>query len=281
MSNPQPVCLVVSAPESAANGAEYLFDRVIRPAIERAGLAPLHIGAQVTTASLREQLALAEVAVIDLSESGHRPLYSMGVREALHPARTQYICAAGADPAETPSSGTVLKYQLDDTGALVECFALRTALEEGLRQGVIAAAPGDPSGDPLVRLLQSWPTPLIARLKTDVFRRQVDYSPYWRKRLKAPAWRATQGPDGNKVSSRPSRGVNPRYWSICCSLTGPWMPGSRSWLSCRVYRRSCARRSWYRNSSVLRSIGWVATSRHSPCWVTCWCGRARVQKPVR
>ena len=179
MPNLRPVCLVVSAPESSGVDADYLFHRTLGPAIERAGLRPQRVGAQDTTTSLREQLSLAEVAVIDLSGNGHQSLYGMGVRDALHPARTQYIHTAGTVAVEAPSAARVLVYDIDDAGAIVDCDAFRAALQEGLLRRMPAAAPGDP----MVRLLQPWSTPLIARLKTDVFRRQVEYSPYWRQRL--------------------------------------------------------------------------------------------------
>lgn len=192
----KPLCLVVmpmhqSGAEPSGRGHfDCVFEQAVAPAVEAAGMLVVRAEdpqfAGTGSSVLLDQLALADLAVVDVSMGGAHALYSLGVRAALRPEdETLLIFAQMYPPGPAVDTSDALSYLLDPQGGFgeTEAASLRAALQHRILSRASRAGSRRVADNPLVRLLQAWRPPLIARLKTDVFRDQVIYSNRYKQRL--------------------------------------------------------------------------------------------------
>lgn len=180
-----PLCFVLmpfGTKRDPAGGPAINFDRIyelgIRPAVEQAGLQPIRADEERTGSIIHkpmfERLLLCEYAVADLTTANANVFYELGVRHTARPSATQAIYASHqpipfdvnflrAMPCEL---GEDNRFGEHEANAVCENLAARLIQ---LRRVAVEEAAID---SPLFQLLGEW-KPDLARLKTDMFRSQV------------------------------------------------------------------------------------------------------------
>lgn len=157
-----------------------VYDQLIAPAIQAAGLEPVRADDDMTGGIVHkpmfERLILCEYAVADLTFANANVFYELGVRHAVRPYSTVLIFAAGTRLPFDVALDRGLPYSLSSAGGPTDVDAARARLADRL------VAARDASVDsPVFQLIEGFPD--ISRLKTDVFRDQVRYSAAWKARL--------------------------------------------------------------------------------------------------
>lgn len=161
------------------------FDKVwkdlIEPAIRDAGLDPIRADEEqaggIIHKAMFERLILCQYAVADLTTANANVLYELGVRHGIKPRHTTLVFASNTGPLPfdvAPLRG--LPYQLGNDGLPSDIDTDR----RNLTQRLLDARAGD-NDSPLWQLLDGFPD--IQHEKTDVFRKQVDYSRDIKNRL--------------------------------------------------------------------------------------------------
>ena len=133
---------------------------------------------------------LCDVAVADLTTANANVYYELGVRHAVRPFTTVLVFADGVPlPFDFPARGAVSR-TTSTTAAALAPEEDRRALTERLVETIQQPRPiGD---SPIFPLLDMMAPPHISRLRTDVFRDEVEYSADRKEELRRA--RAT-GPD--------------------------------------------------------------------------------------
>lgn len=228
---PPPLCFVAMPfgvkPDGRGGSVDFdaVYDEVIAPAVEAAGMRPLRADEELVGGLIHkpmfERLILADYAVADVTTANPNVFYEIGVRHAVRPHTTVLVAA---DVTRTPfdlAPDRVRTYALDARGQPADAAAGRAAIAQALE---FAREPSTDS--PVFQLVESLPTPDISRLKTDVFRTEAEYSLDAKRRLAAArAEGRTPSTRSSRASARstPSR---PGCSSTCCSRTAGPAPGS-------------------------------------------------------
>ncbi len=191
----KPICLVVfpvgQSDDSPLDRSHFdrVFERAVGPAAEAMGMLAIRADDSMVSVTggsvLLDQLALADFALIDVSAGGARALYSLGVRAALHAGSNQLMFAETHPPGFAVDTQDAVRYRQNSEGEFgeAEAVSLRVALQRRMPTQFGGAGRQGGADNPLARLLLPWRPPLIARLKTDVFRDQVVYSHVLKERL--------------------------------------------------------------------------------------------------
>lgn len=151
-----------------------IYDLIIEPAIDGAGLEPIRADREVTGGIIHkpmfERLLLCDFAVADLTAANANVFYELGVRHATRPHTTLPIFA---DHHRIPFDVQMLRgfpYKLGERNELTEERAkeisesLRKRLSELRAVAHEAAAPDSP----LVQLLEGYRCPDVSHLRTDI-----------------------------------------------------------------------------------------------------------------
>jgi len=160
-----------------------IYADIIAPAIEDVGFDALRADEEgsggVIHGAMFERLVLSEYAIADLTIHNPNVYYELGVRHGVRPQSTVPISARDRLPFDVAHVSTVL-YALDEKGRPKDAARARKALAARLDQ----AKNGDNPDSPLFRYAQGWlQAPQVAHEKTDTFRRDVDYSRGFKRRL--------------------------------------------------------------------------------------------------
>jgi len=126
-----------------------------------------------------ERLMLCDYAVADLTTANPNVLYELGIRHGARPRSTVLIFARGTRLPFDVAPLRGLPYNLDQFGAPSAANDDRKALAERL----VACRQAD-EDSPLFQLITEWPRPDLAHLKTDEFRKLVQYSQDYKERLR-------------------------------------------------------------------------------------------------
>ncbi len=191
VDDPRPLCFVLmpfgTKPDPGSKMSinfDAIYEKVIRPAIEASGLKAIRADEEkvggIIHKPMFERLILCDYAVADLTTANPNVYYELGVRHAMRPWSTVLIFADGVRLPFDLGPLRGLPYHLNQAGDTVDAEADRDKLAEQLR-----AARREVTDSPLFQLLDDLPRPDISRLKTDVFREQVEYSNALRERLAA------------------------------------------------------------------------------------------------
>lgn len=204
----KPFCFVLmpfgSKPDDAGRVIDFnrIFDEILAPAIGAAGLEVVRADREMTGGIIHkamfERLMLCDFAVADLSTANPNVFYELGIRHGIRPHSTVLTFGHGSRLPFDVSPLRGLPYHLDAQGlpasAATDAKALTARLE----------ACREPEEDsPLFQLVNEWPRPDIARLKTDRFRELVTYSRTIQATLRAA--RA----QGEKAVAAVERGLDP------------------------------------------------------------------------
>jgi hypothetical protein len=188
---PPPLCFVLMpfGTKKDAAGRVTNFDsvyrQVIAPGVKQAGLDPIRADEEKIGGTIQkpmfERLMLCPYAVADITGANPNVFYELGIRHALRPASTAIVFL----------EGTVIPFDI----ALVRGIAYRTdgagePLEPESGAAAIAAQLGTARNtlhddSPLFQLIDDLPHLPIDHAKTDIFRKQVEYSQKYKERLGA------------------------------------------------------------------------------------------------
>lgn len=187
----RPLCFVLmpfGRKADPASGLTIDFDavygRLIRPAIEAAGLEPIRADEEqaggIIHKPMFERLILCEFAVADLTAANANVYYELGVRHAVRPRSTVQIFAAGTRLPFDLGPLRGLPYGVDPAGLPAAPEADGEKLAGLLRA---ARARAEDTDSPIFQLVDGMAPPDISRLRTDVFRERVAYSARQKERL--------------------------------------------------------------------------------------------------
>jgi hypothetical protein len=171
------------------------FDRIyleiIKPAVEDAGLEPIRADEETVGGIIHkpmfERLMLCDYAVADLTTANANVFYELGIRHGIRPHSTVLIFGKGMRLPFDVAPLRGLPYGIDAQGAPETPDADRKVLAERL---LTCKNPVEDS--PLFQLVTDWPKPDLARLKTDSFRKLVEYSQQCKERLRAARERGVE-----------------------------------------------------------------------------------------
>ncbi len=184
----QPLCFVLMpfGRKPGTGGATIDFDAVynslIKPAIETAGLVPLRADEEqaggIIHKPMFERLILCEFAVADLTTANANVFYELGVRHSVKPSTTMLMFAA--DGTRLPFDVAPLRtlpYRLGPDGTPSAAEEDRDKLAE-----LLVAARSGATDSPVFQLVEGFPD--IQHIKTDVFRTRVEYSELIKDKLR-------------------------------------------------------------------------------------------------
>jgi hypothetical protein len=205
----RPFCFVLMpfGKKPNAAGSEIDFDAVysnlIAPAIAEAGLEPIRADHEVVGGLIHkpmyERLVLCEYAVADLTTANANVFYELGLRHAARPCST--ILLFSKDGKQLPFDVGPLRaipYELHADGTPANVDTTKTTLVQSLREARKAAAEDPIPDSPVFHLVEGYPSD-IAHAKTDIFRKQVQYSA---EKKRALALARQQGVEALRVCER-------------------------------------------------------------------------------
>ena len=185
----RPLCFVLmpfGIKKDPGNGLDIDFDAIyelgIRPGIEGAGMDPIRADEERTGGIIHkpmfERLMLCDFAVADLTTANANVFYELGVRHAVRAATTLTIFASNQKIPFDLNYLRSLPYFLGENGQFgpEQASALALNILKRLTELKDLQSKGDVKDSPIFQLLQDYGQPDIARLKTDVFREQAEYS---------------------------------------------------------------------------------------------------------
>ncbi|CAE6837492.1 TRAFs-binding domain-containing protein [Paraburkholderia haematera] len=186
----KPYCFVLMpfGKKSDEGGRVIDFDRVysevIQPAVTAAGLEPIRADEDAAGGIIHkpmfERLMLCDYAIADLTTANANVFYELGIRHGIRPHSTILMFGKGSRLPFDVEPLRGLPYPISETGVPEDVAESIEALGKRLE------ACKDPSEDsPLFQLVDDWPRPDIARLKTDRFREAVEYSKVYKSKLLA------------------------------------------------------------------------------------------------
>jgi len=192
----RPLCFIVmpfGVKKDPGGGPDIDFDRIytqaIQPSVDAAGMEPLRADEErvggIIHKPMFERLLLCDYAVVDLTTGNPNVFYELGVRHAVRPAATLALYARQQQIPFDVAYTRALPYDLGPQHHFGdgEATQLRTVITARLRDLRNRAVDEPDVDSPLFQLLQGYPAPDIARLKTDVFRDQVNYARDLKRRL--------------------------------------------------------------------------------------------------
>lgn len=157
-----------------------VYQQLIAPAVRAANLEPIRadeeLAGGIVHKPMFERLMLCPYAVADLTFANANVFYELGVRHAVLPHTTLLIFAGGTLLPFDLALARGLPYTLDQKGVPAK------PVDDGrlITQRLVAAR-NAAVDSPVFQLVEGFPD--ISRLKTDVFREQVQYSATWKERL--------------------------------------------------------------------------------------------------
>lgn len=190
----KPLCFVLmpfgekTDPSGIKINFDAIYDEMIHPAIEHAGLEPIRADEEkaggMIHKAMYERLILCDYAVADLTSANANVFYELGVRHAVRPYRTILIFNAKMQLPFDLNMLRALPYQLDKKGRL----ANRDTDFENLKKKLEEIKEGPYEDSPLFQLFEELknhpPFKSLPHEKTDIFRDQVLYSQQMKEKLK-------------------------------------------------------------------------------------------------
>lgn len=159
-----------------------VYEKLIAPAILGADLEPIRADEEVAGGIIHkpmfERLILCQYAVADLTTANANVFYELGVRHALRPYSTVPIYAEGPRLPFDVAPIRAMPYQLTKRGHPANVDMNKAGLVKLLQAARDAA-----TDSPVFQLVEGLPSVAIDHVKTDVFRKQVEYSALRKQQL--------------------------------------------------------------------------------------------------
>jgi hypothetical protein len=160
-----------------------IYRNMIKPAVVDAGLEPIRADEEraggIIHKPMFERLILCDYAVADLTTANANVFYELGIRHAVRPYSTVLLFAEGARLPFDLGPLRSIPYRLGGSG-VADAAADRKNLTACLEEAKHAN-----TDSPIFQLVDGMRPPDISHLKTDVFRRRVEYSVKAKEKLAA------------------------------------------------------------------------------------------------
>ena len=184
----KPLCFVLmpfgKKPDSRGSIINFdsVYEKIISPAVLDARLEPIRADEEkvggIIHKPMYERLILCEYAVADLTTANANVFYELGVRHAIRPWSTLLIFAEGGTQLPFDSAPMrAIPYQLKPDGEPDENNSARKILVDRL----VEAQKNRMKDSPIFQMVEGFPD--IQHIKTDVFRKRVQYSEEYRGKL--------------------------------------------------------------------------------------------------
>jgi tetratricopeptide (TPR) repeat protein len=162
-----------------------VYDKIIAPAVARAGLEPIRADEEKVGGTIHkpmfERLMLCHYAVADITGANPNVFYELGIRHAMRPRSTVIVFAEGTVLPFDVALVRGISYKTDGAGEPVQSDATLAAIANQLK-----SARDNPHDDsPIFQLVEGVPRWDVDHSKTDVFRKEADYSKKYKDRLRA------------------------------------------------------------------------------------------------
>ncbi len=182
----RPLCFVLmpfgKKPDAMGSIIDFdaVYKELIAPAIEEAGLEALRADEEVAGGIIHkpmfERLILCEYAVADLTTANANVFYELGLRHAIRPWSTVLLFAEGGRLPFDVGLLRAMPYQLTPEGVPANAKDIKPTLVNRLAEAHKAAQDMPLTDSPVFQLIEGFPEPNIAHIKTDVFHDRVQYS---------------------------------------------------------------------------------------------------------
>src|SRR5262249_21840140 len=178
-----------------------VYQLLIAPAVMQAGLEPVRADEEKIGGTIHkpmfERLMLCHYAVADITGANPNLFSQLGIRHALRPRSTVILFREGTVLPFDIVLVRGISYKTDGAGQPAEAETPIKSIAAQLLEA--RANPHDDS--PLFQLIDDLPRFEIDHTKTDVFRKNVDYSKRYKDRL---ASAAKQGADAvQRIAAEP------------------------------------------------------------------------------
>ncbi len=166
-----------------------IYNDALKPAIEAAGMEPIRADEERTGGIIHkpmfERLLLCDYVLADLTTANANVFYELGVRHTARPATTLTIFAKHQKIPFDVNFLRSLPYDLGSNNAFTksEAETLRESVTTQLSELRSLGKSQVSIDSPLFQLLSEWKPGDIARLKTDVFRDQVQLNEKLKQQL--------------------------------------------------------------------------------------------------
>jgi tetratricopeptide (TPR) repeat protein len=174
-----PLCFVLmpfgKKPDGAGGTVDFdaVYKEVIAPAIRAADMQPLRADEEMEGGIIHkpmfERLILCEYAVADLTTANANVFYELGIRHAARPWSTVLVFANKARLPFDVAPLRALPYRLTPGGRPAGAKDVRAVITERLDKASDAVP-----DSPIYKLVEGFPN--VDHAKTDVFRKEVQYS---------------------------------------------------------------------------------------------------------
>lgn len=188
---PPPLCFVLMPFGNKSDAAgrlinfDSVYEKVIAPAVKQVGLEPLRADEEKIGGTIHkpmfERLMLCPYAVADITGANPNVFYELGIRHALRPASTAIVFLEGTTVPFDIALVRGISYRTDGGGNPAEPEIAKAAIAAHL----IAARNSARDDSPLFQLISDLPHWPLDHAKTDIFRKQVEYSQKYKARLEA------------------------------------------------------------------------------------------------
>lgn len=152
---------------------DQVYEHVIRPAVEAAGLEPIRADEERIGGTIHkpmyERLILCDYAVADVTGANPNVFYELGIRHAVRPRSTVIIFREGTLLPFDIAPLRGLAYAVSDSGAPAAPSEDRDAITARLR----SASAGDGDDSPLFQMIDDMPRVSINPARSDVFRERA------------------------------------------------------------------------------------------------------------
>ena len=184
----RPLCFVLMPyhPAVESDGQridfEVVYDRLIVPAVESAGMAPVRAREDprggIFQKNMFERLVVCEFAIADLSTGNANVYYELGVRHGLRPYSTVLLFRKGWRLPLDVAHGSALEYTVGTNGEPIDLADTRANLVARLRQARQASI-----DSPVYQLVSGLPQPKVDHERIDTFRDHADRDERLRQQL--------------------------------------------------------------------------------------------------
>lgn len=194
----KPLCFVVmpfgQKPDPAGGPAidfDLIYSTALAPAIKEAGMEPIRADEERTGGIIHkpmfERLLLCDYTLADLTTANANVFYELGVRHTARPATTITLFAKQQPIPFDVNFLRSISYDLGEKNAFgePEAQALRKVVSTKLKDLRKISKQQTPVDSPLFDLLKEWEPGKISRLKTDVFRKEVQLNEALKKQMTA------------------------------------------------------------------------------------------------
>jgi tetratricopeptide (TPR) repeat protein len=161
-----------------------VYEKIIAPAAEQAGLEPIRADEEKIGGTIHkpmfERLMLCHYAVADITGANPNVFYELGIRHAIRPRSTVIVFAEGTVLPFDIALVRGISYKTDAGGEPVDVE--RTQAEVAGQLNEARATATDDS--PIFQLVDTLPRWEVDHSKTDIFRKNIDYSQRYKSRLR-------------------------------------------------------------------------------------------------